>query len=138
MSFTERHGADDQRGRKDPAPRPQGRVLLVIRDPGELDALAEGLASLFSFDVVPVSTVEGARMELVCRTYEVVVVEGAFSLSWLKELNPSLRVVVLGTPRRGVSREDWIVVEQWPGSVAELAQALEAAVEGGAQPRHSG
>jgi len=113
-------------------------VLLVIRDPGVLDALAEGLASLFSFDVVPVSTVEGARMELVCRTYEVVVVEGAFSLSWLKELNPSLRVVVLGTPRREVSREDWMVVEQWPGSVAELAQALEAAVEGGAQPRHSG
>ena len=138
MGFTERHGADDQRGRKDPAPRAQGRVLLVIKDPGELDALTEGLASHFSFDVIPVSTVEGARMELVCRTYEVVVVEGAFGLSWLKELNPPLRVVVLGTPRRGVPRDDWMVVEQWPGSVAELAQVLEAAVEGGAQPRRSG
>ncbi len=138
MGFTVRPGADDQRRRKDSALGGQGRVLLVIKDPGELDALAEGLASHFSFDVIPLSTVEGARMELVCRTYEVVVVEGAFGLSWLNELNPQLGVVVLGTPKKGALRDNWVVVTQWPGSVAELAQAIEAAIEGGAQPLTSG
>ncbi len=133
MAFTLRLGVDDEARPREPAHELRGRVLLVIEDTGELDALSEELVSHFSFDVIPVSTIQGARMELVSRTYEVVVVDSASGLSWLNELNPEITVMVLGSPKRSAPRDGWVVVEEWPSSVAELAAALETAIEGGGQ-----
>lgn len=106
------------------------RVLLVVKDPGEADALAEGLAASFGLDVLPVSTVDGARMALVARRYHVVVVEGRSGLAWLEGLDPRPGVVVLGPLRRGVPPVGGFLLEEWPGPVGRLAEVIREVAAG--------
>ena len=118
-------------GRRAAASEERLRVLLVVRDPGEADALADGLAANFPLDVLPVSTVEGARMALVAERYHVVVVEGRWwGLAWLEGLDPGPRVVVLGPLRKGALPPGGVVVEEWPGPVGRLAEVILMAAAG--------
>ncbi len=107
------------------------RLVLVVKDPAEADALADGLAANFAMDVVPVATVDGARMALVAGSYHVVVVEGRFGLAWLEGLDPRPGVVVLGPLRRGTPPEGEFLVEDWPEPVWRLAQVIRRAATGG-------
>ncbi len=107
------------------------KVLLVVKAPGEADALADGLAANFAMDVLPVSTLEGAQMALVAGSYHVVVVEARFGLAWLEGLDPRPGVVVLGPLRRGTPPEGGFLVEDWPEPVWRLAQVIRRATTGG-------
>lgn len=104
------------------------QVLLVVKDPGKADALAEELSANFALEVFPVSTVDGARMAVVSRTYDVVVMEGRAGLSWLEGLDPHPRVVVLGPLRKGSPPKDVVMLEDWPGPVGTLAEVIRKAV----------